>query len=303
MAKKKTKVIGKLKKKPTAKKSTTLKKDKKIVVKKVSAKKKVSPKKVVKKVAPKKKIAPKKIIALKKKVASKKIAALKKKIVTKKVAALKKKIVTKKVVAPKKKIAPKKAAASKKKIATKKVVVKKTISPKKKAAVKKVPDWLQKLNEQEPYSSGIAIPIFDWENFEGIKREDPEKKKVDSAKEITPPALPKEIKKKNKETSITKTLSRNQLKKSSAKKKSSERETLLDATYSTNPATPKNTLPVDPKASQLAKAIVNAIEEKKGDNIICLDLRNIENRVCDYFIICDGNSTTQVDAIAGSVEF
>ena len=303
MAKKKTKVIGKLKKKPTAKKSTTLKKDKKIVVKKVSAKKKVSPKKVVKKVAPKKKIAPKKIIALKKKVTTKKIAAPKKKIATKKIAAPKKKIATKRIAAPKKKIAPKKVAAPKKKIATKKVGVKKTNAPKKKAAVKKAPDWLQKLNEQEPYSSGIAVPIFDWENFEGIKREVPEKKKVDSAKEITPPALPKEIKKKNKETSITKTLSRNQLKKSSAKKKSSERETLLDATYSTNPATPKNTLPVDPKASQLAKAIVNAIEEKKGDNIICLDLRNIENRVCDYFIICDGNSTTQVDAIAGSVEF
>ncbi|MDQ3110728.1 MAG: ribosome silencing factor [Bacteroidota bacterium] len=53
----------------------------------------------------------------------------------------------------------------------------------------------------------------------------------------------------------------------------------------------------------MAKSIVNAIEEKKGDNIICLDLRDIENRVCDYFIICDGNSTTQVEAIAGSVEF
>ncbi|MCX6312403.1 MAG: ribosome silencing factor [Bacteroidetes bacterium] len=49
--------------------------------------------------------------------------------------------------------------------------------------------------------------------------------------------------------------------------------------------------------------MVKAIEEKKGDNIVCIDLRNIENRVCDYFIICDGNSTTQVDAIGGSVEF
>jgi ribosome-associated protein len=33
-----------------------------------------------------------------------------------------------------------------------------------------------------------------------------------------------------------------------------------------------------------------------------LDLRNIENAVCDYFIICEGNSNTQVDAIADSVE-
>ena len=61
--------------------------------------------------------------------------------------------------------------------------------------------------------------------------------------------------------------------------------------------------PVDEAAFRLAKSIVNAIEEKKGDNIVCLDLRGIENRVCDYFIICEGNSTTQIEAIAGSVEY
>jgi ribosome-associated protein len=58
----------------------------------------------------------------------------------------------------------------------------------------------------------------------------------------------------------------------------------------------------DEAGFKLAKSIVNAIEEKKGDNIVCLDLRAIENRVCDYFIICEGNSTTQIEAIAGSVE-
>lgn len=61
--------------------------------------------------------------------------------------------------------------------------------------------------------------------------------------------------------------------------------------------------PVDEAAFKLARSIVNAIEEKKGENIICLDLRGIENRVCDYFIICEGNSTTQIEAIAGSVEY
>jgi ribosome-associated protein len=61
--------------------------------------------------------------------------------------------------------------------------------------------------------------------------------------------------------------------------------------------------PVDHEAYLLAKTIVNAILEKKGENIVCLDLRNIENRVCDYFIICEGNSSTQIDAIASSVEF
>ena len=60
---------------------------------------------------------------------------------------------------------------------------------------------------------------------------------------------------------------------------------------------------VDHEAYELAKTIVDAILEKKGENIVCLDLRNIENRVCDYFIICEGNSSTQIDAIATSVEF
>jgi ribosome-associated protein len=73
---------------------------------------------------------------------------------------------------------------------------------------------------------------------------------------------------------------------------------------STKAAPPKKSpgKPTDQAGFRLAKSIVNAIEEKKGDNIVCLDLRAIENRVCDYFIICEGNSTTQIEAIAGSVE-
>jgi ribosome-associated protein len=52
----------------------------------------------------------------------------------------------------------------------------------------------------------------------------------------------------------------------------------------------------------LTQQVVSGILEKKGQNIKVLDLRNIENAVCDYFIICEGNSNTQVDAIADSVE-
>jgi ribosome-associated protein len=52
----------------------------------------------------------------------------------------------------------------------------------------------------------------------------------------------------------------------------------------------------------LAESVVNGMLEKKGQNIRWLDLRGIENSVCDYFIICEGNSNTQVDAIAQSVE-
>lgn len=52
----------------------------------------------------------------------------------------------------------------------------------------------------------------------------------------------------------------------------------------------------------VVEVIVDAIKAKKGDYIVSLDLRKIKNRVCDYFIICQGNSGTQVNAIADSVE-
>ncbi len=52
----------------------------------------------------------------------------------------------------------------------------------------------------------------------------------------------------------------------------------------------------------LITEIIKGIEEVKGQNITLLDLRNIENTVCDYFIICDGTSNTQVSAISGSIQ-
>ncbi|MGL5889701.1 MAG: ribosome silencing factor [Bacteroidia bacterium] len=66
------------------------------------------------------------------------------------------------------------------------------------------------------------------------------------------------------------------------------------------PATKK--LTNDPSL-QLADAVVNSILEKKGERVVCLDLRHIENAVCSFFIICEGNSDTQVEAIGDSVEF
>jgi ribosome-associated protein len=48
--------------------------------------------------------------------------------------------------------------------------------------------------------------------------------------------------------------------------------------------------------------IIKGIEEVKGENIDILDLRAIDNTVCDYFVICDGNSNTQVNAIVGSIQ-
>jgi ribosome-associated protein len=52
----------------------------------------------------------------------------------------------------------------------------------------------------------------------------------------------------------------------------------------------------------LLSSIIKGIEDVKGLDIDILDLRGIENSVCDYFVICNGNSNTQVNAIVGSVQ-
>ncbi|MBI3510000.1 MAG: ribosome silencing factor [Bacteroidetes bacterium] len=52
----------------------------------------------------------------------------------------------------------------------------------------------------------------------------------------------------------------------------------------------------------LAESVVRGILEKKGEEIVCLDLRPMENAVTDFFIICEANSNIQVEAIADSVE-
>ncbi|MBC3757366.1 MULTISPECIES: ribosome silencing factor [Hyunsoonleella] len=54
-------------------------------------------------------------------------------------------------------------------------------------------------------------------------------------------------------------------------------------------------------ADQLISVIISGIEDVKGKEISILDLREIENTVCDYFIICEGTSNTQVNAIVNSI--
>ncbi|SFU62506.1 ribosome-associated protein [Pustulibacterium marinum] len=53
---------------------------------------------------------------------------------------------------------------------------------------------------------------------------------------------------------------------------------------------------------QLITFILKGIEDVKGQDIDILDLREIENTVCDYFVICNGTSNTQVNAIVNSVQ-
>jgi len=56
------------------------------------------------------------------------------------------------------------------------------------------------------------------------------------------------------------------------------------------------------EADILLESIIKGIFEKNGQNILKIDLRKLENRITDYFIICHGNSTTQVSAICDSVD-
>ena len=55
-------------------------------------------------------------------------------------------------------------------------------------------------------------------------------------------------------------------------------------------------------ADQLIATILSGIEEVKGREITILDLRELENTVCDYFIVCEGTSNTQVNAIVNSIQ-
>ena len=52
----------------------------------------------------------------------------------------------------------------------------------------------------------------------------------------------------------------------------------------------------------LLGSVTKGIFEKKGHDVLKIDLRNLENRITDYFVICHGSSTTQVDSICDSVE-
>ena len=56
------------------------------------------------------------------------------------------------------------------------------------------------------------------------------------------------------------------------------------------------------KSSKIIKTIIHAIQEKKGENIVSLDLRKIPEAVTDFFIICEANNNIQLKAIADFVE-
>ena len=55
------------------------------------------------------------------------------------------------------------------------------------------------------------------------------------------------------------------------------------------------------EATNLVKSITKGIQEKKGQHIVIADLSHIDGAIANYFVICQGNSPTQVEAIAESV--
>ena len=55
-------------------------------------------------------------------------------------------------------------------------------------------------------------------------------------------------------------------------------------------------------SEQITKSIVNGMMEVKAKDIVVLDLRKLHSAAADFFVICHGTSTTQVEAISRSVE-
>ena len=63
----------------------------------------------------------------------------------------------------------------------------------------------------------------------------------------------------------------------------------------------KSTL-VRQDSDTLAEVVVRGMQERKGTDIVVLNLKELKNAVADYFVICSANSDTQLDAVARSVE-
>lgn len=56
------------------------------------------------------------------------------------------------------------------------------------------------------------------------------------------------------------------------------------------------------ESTRISEMVIHGIQEKKGNEIVRLDLRNLNSSVSDYYVICHADSATQVKAIAHSVE-
>ena len=55
-------------------------------------------------------------------------------------------------------------------------------------------------------------------------------------------------------------------------------------------------------SEELSRLIVKGMEERKGEDIVVMDLQDVKGAVSDFLVICSGNSDTQIQAIAESIE-
>ncbi|MBV6646607.1 MAG: ribosome silencing factor [Cyclobacteriaceae bacterium] len=55
-------------------------------------------------------------------------------------------------------------------------------------------------------------------------------------------------------------------------------------------------------SQRLSEAVVQGMLEKKASKVVVMDLREVKNAVADFFVLCSGNSDTQIDAISDSIE-
>jgi len=54
-------------------------------------------------------------------------------------------------------------------------------------------------------------------------------------------------------------------------------------------------------SEEIAKHVIEGMFARKAQDVVSLDMRKTDGSICDYFIICSGESNTQVDSIANSV--
>ena len=90
-------------------------------------------------------------------------------------------------------------------------------------------------------------------------------------------------------------------KKEAPKKKAVAKKAVAKKTPARKTVTKKSIVKKD-KGEQLADSVVFGMQEKKAEDIVTINLKNIKNSIADYFIICHCESRTQAQAIADSVE-
>jgi ribosome-associated protein len=107
----------------------------------------------------------------------------------------------------------------------------------------------------------------------------------------------------------TATTKRSTIKKSSLKKPVTEKEReqraanlIANSEKKKKPVARKRKSSGSEKNSGLLDAMIEGMRDKKAKNIMVLDMQGIENRVADYFVICDADSKTHVNSIADGVE-